>query len=269
MQIDRNSSVALYEQVANLLAAEIASGRRRAFDRLPSEQECMKMLGVSRVTVRQAIGLLEKRGVVEVRQGKGTYVAGPVVQHELEELRGFYDALVTEGLSPTTRLLAFEPQTPPAEVAATLQSGEAPAIRLKRLYELHGQPFALARAWLPPGASRVAWEDAATHPLYSILQKLLGLRVERADVGIIARAVDDEESRLLALPPSSPVLIMERVSYGSDGRALECSCFTIRPENYRFTLSVRGPLAITRKIREVAPAGAAARIPASDETGEH
>ena len=257
MKIDRNRAAPLYEQIADLLATQIAKGRYKPFQRLPSEQECMQRWGVSRVTVRQAVALLQRRGVVEVRHGKGSFVAGPVVHHELEELRGFYDTLVTEGLDPTTRLLGFEPKAAPEGIAEALRAAGRPAMQLTRLYSLHEQPFALARAWLPPEAARVSWDEAATHPLYALLQQLLEMQVKRADVGIVACSADADESRLLDVAPGSPVLVMERVSYGADERALECSRFTIRPENYRFCLSVHGPLAITRQIREIRPAAPA------------
>lgn len=253
MKVERDSSVSLYVQIADRLAREIAEGRHKPFERLPSEQSLMERYGVSRVTVRQAIGLLARQGLVEPKQGKGTFVAGPVVRHELADLRGFYDELVRSGNPPKTRLLKFEPREADAQTEVLLGAGPGEAMFLKRLYLLETHPFALARAWLPPIAKAISWQQAETNPLYSILENLLGQRVTRADVSIIARETDAEEARLLELPPRSPVLVMQRASYSPEGKGLEYSQFTVRPENYRFCLSVHGPLAITRQIQEVAP----------------
>ncbi|MEW5708185.1 MAG: GntR family transcriptional regulator [Pseudomonadota bacterium] len=254
MKIERESSVALYVQIADRLARDIAEGRYKPFQRLPSEQSLMERFGVSRVTVREAIALLARQGLVVAKQGKGTFVGGPVVHHELQELRGFYDALVIKGHTPQTRLLKFEPVQAPAPIELALGAAGREVMFLRRVYSLHGHPFALASAWLPPAAAQVSWDQASRHPIYSILEELLGLRVTRAEVSILARTAEAEEAELLALPERSPVLVMERVSYSAEGAALECSRFSIRPENYRFSLSVQGPLAITRKIQEVAPA---------------
>jgi GntR family transcriptional regulator len=253
MRLNRQSSVALYMQIADSLAQDIASMRLKAFDRLPTESELMKRFGVSRVTVRQAIARLTREGLAVSKQGKGSFVAGPVVQHELEELRGFYDTLVAQGHAPQTDLLAFGPARTPADVGRLLRTGGQQAVYLKRIYSLHRRPFALARAWLPPEAQRVTWGEAVRNPLYAILQHLLGFRVVRAEVGIVARQADAEELELLALQARSPVLVMERTSYSRAGDVLEVSRFSVRPENYRFHLSVEGPLAITRQIQEVAP----------------
>ncbi len=254
MDIERKSSVALYVQIAGRVAQDIRRRRYRPFERLPSEQRLVARYRVSRVTVRQALALLRRQGLVIAKQGKGTFVAGPVMRHELEGLRGFYDALVGQGLSPQTRLLEYRPGTAPKEVAARLGADGNEPVHLKRLYSVEGHPFALIDAWLAPGARKASWEEAERHPIYSILENLLRAPVARAEVSIFARGADAEETRLLELPEASAVLVMERVSYGKAGRALECSRFSIRPENYRFGLEVHGPLAITRMIREVARA---------------
>lgn len=251
MKVERDSSIALYVQVADRLARDIAEGRYKPFERLPSEQALMKRFAVSRVTVRLALALLARQGLISAKQGKGTFVGGPVVRHDLQDLRGFYDALVTKGHTPQTRLLRFEPVQAPAPIELVLGAAGREVMCLQRVYSLHGHPFALARAWLPPAAARVSWDEASRNPIYSILEELLGLRVTRAEVSILARAAEPEEAKLLELPASSSVLVMERVSYCAEGAALECSRFSIRPENYRFSLSVQGPFAITRKIQEV------------------
>lgn len=257
MKIERESSVPLYVQIADRLARDIAEGRYKAFERLPTEHELMERYRVSRITVRQAIAQLIRQGLAVSKQGKGTFVAGPVVQHELEELKGFYDTLVGQGHTPQTRLLEFGPAQTPANIELLLGAAGQKAVYLKRVYSLQGRPFALARAWLPPAAQRVSWDEAARNPLYAILQNLLGFKVVRAEVSIVARQADPEESELLALQPASPVLVMERASYSNAGEVLEVSRFSIRPENYRFRLSVQGPLAITRQIQELTAPGRA------------
>ncbi|MEO7854825.1 MAG: GntR family transcriptional regulator [Rubrivivax sp.] len=255
LKLDRQNSVALYVQIADRLAKEIAQKKYKVFERLPTEHELMERLGVSRVTVRQAIAQLVRQGLAVSKQGKGSFVAGPVVHHELEQLRGFYDTLVGQGHLPQTELLEFEPVPTPEAVEVLLGAPHPKAISLKRLYSLDNRPFAMVRAWLPIAAQRVSWDEAARHPLYAILQNLLGYVVVRAELSIVARLADAEEAERLELEPASPVLVMERTSFSKDGKALEVSHFSIRPENYRFRLSVQGPLAITRQIQEMAAPG--------------
>lgn len=254
MGLRRQSSVALYLQIAAVLARDIAAQRYKPHGRLPTERQLMQRHGVSRITVRQAIARLVLQGLAVSKQGKGSFVAGPVVQHELQALQGFYDTLVVQGHEPKTRLLDFGPRAAPEDLALLLGGkGERQAVYLARSYFMRERPFALARAWLTPAARGVSWEDAERHPLYAILQSLLGLKVARAELGIIARGADAEEAARLGVKRGSPVLVMERTSYAARGDALEISRFSIRPESYRFRLGVQGPLAITRQIERVSP----------------
>jgi GntR family transcriptional regulator len=252
----RDSHVALYAQAADLLKQEIGAGPHPASGRLPSEHDLMRRFGISRVTVRQAIGLLIKEGLVVRKQGKGTYLAGSTVRHELQELRGFYDVMAAQGLRPETRLLRFELVAPPPDVLARLESeaegGEL--MLLQRLYSLEGAPIGLATTWLPAEARRVTWEQAETHPSYSILQQLLGIRIARASIAIRGRLAGRCVARILKLSSKSAVLVLGRASYDGEDRPRELTEFVVNSETYEFTLSAEGPLPINSRLRAASSA---------------
>lgn len=63
-----------YEQIAATLEAQIRAGSLSRGDRLPGERLLARQLGVSRTTVREALGALQNAGLVEIRQGAGSYV---------------------------------------------------------------------------------------------------------------------------------------------------------------------------------------------------
>lgn len=246
----RDSAVPLYVQIAEALGRQIAEGRLRPGARLPSEGELMRRFGVSRITVRGALASLAKAGSVEARQGKGTFVAAKVVQHGLDRLTGFYDAIVSQGLQPERELLDFRAATP-AETRGTPFAGASPpAWMLRRLYVLDGKPFAIVHGLLLPQAARLSQRAAASQTIYQMLAALR-IDVERADVAIRARAPRIDVSRALALPPRRHVLVMARTSYAAGGRLLEHTHFHIAPDAYEFCLSVVGPVATEGGIRRV------------------
>ena len=118
--LERSSPLALYQQMAVRLEDDIGQGPLRPFQKLPSEVELMAQYGVSRVTVRQAVDLLVRRGLAVRRQGKGTFIRGPTLNHELHELRGIYETLQSTGLSLHTKLIEFSAQSPPDRVRKLL-----------------------------------------------------------------------------------------------------------------------------------------------------
>src|ERR1700745_2778818 len=96
----------LYEHVESILAGDIADGSLQPETQLPTEDGLIERFKVSRTTVRKAIQNLVERGLVEVRRGKGTFVAQPKITQELTELTGFVEDMRALGRTPTARLLS-------------------------------------------------------------------------------------------------------------------------------------------------------------------
>ena len=249
MALRRDRLESLYVQLAEALERDIAGGRYAAFDRLPSEQALMAKHGVSRVTVRQAIALLHKKGLIEVKQGKGTFVTGSVVRHGLDNLTGFYDALIAQGLRPSTRLLEFRLATPADKASTALEGDARRSVAMRRLYKLHARAFAVVDAIIVADGKVISREQMETHTIYQLLRDVIGEHVIRADIGIRARAVGKRIGGLLKLASGRPVLVMERASIGRFDRPIEHSRFFIVPETYEFRLNVSGPLQITSGIQ--------------------
>src|SRR5215469_8069273 len=112
VKIDPQRPVPLYAQLESLLAAEIAAGRLPPGDQLPNEEELVKRYAVSRTTVRQTIQNLVRRGLIQIRRGKGTFVLQPKITQELTHLSGFVEDMQSLGRQASARLL--DKQTVPA-----------------------------------------------------------------------------------------------------------------------------------------------------------
>src|ERR1700742_526811 len=95
----------LYAQVEDALAARISSGALPVGTQLPSEDELIREFGVSRTTIRTTIQNLVRQGLVEIRRGRGTFVASPRMVLELTELTGFVEDMRLLGRAPSTRVL--------------------------------------------------------------------------------------------------------------------------------------------------------------------
>ncbi len=252
MKLHRDSATALYMQIAEAIERKIREGHYPPFAKLPSEQSLVAQYGVSRVTVRQALSVLLKKGLIEAKQGKGTFVVGTILQHGLDRLMGFYDVLVAQGQEPRTRLLEFGPAAAARRAKTAFDDGDGRVpVALKRLYQLKGRPFAVVDALITPDAAGVTREQAESMTIYRIISEILGAEIAHADIGIRASVVGKKNGDLLKLAPRRPVLVMERVSKDAAGRVLEHSFFYVVPDTYEFRLGVFGPLDISRGIRRV------------------
>src|SRR5881394_1343235 len=112
--LDRASPVPLYYQLAENLETAIRSGRLSSGSHLDNELELARQLRISRPTVRRAIAVLANRGLVIRRHGIGTLVVPGKIRRPVR-LSSLYDDLAEAGQAPTTRMLAFETVSAPAE----------------------------------------------------------------------------------------------------------------------------------------------------------
>lgn len=244
--LDRDAPEPLYQQLAAQLLREIDSGKLAPGARLPAEPELMALHGISRVTVRQAVALLVRGGRLVTRRGKGTFVAGAVVRHELDSLQGFQDALRSQGIEPKTTLLDWSPHA--GALDTDLPPGLDLPVRLRRLYAVDGRPFAVVTGWLPASAAAVGRSRAARLNVYEILSEFMGVSVSYADVSIRSERAPRDVQQALELPRASTVLLMERQSYDRRGRPCEFMRIHIVPERYEFRLRVHGGVELARGV---------------------
>ena len=240
MALIRDSVTPLYLQMAAELRQKIERGQYQPGGLLPSESALMARFGVSRVTVRLAIGRLAKAGLVERRRGKGTFVKDKRLQHDLNILRGFHDALLLQGRPTDMRLVRAQKRRLPAEVRKAMRTRTRAGLFLQRLHRVDGEPMALASTYLPPEALAVTQEALESRSSYEVIEAVLGLSIDHARLSIRVGRADPDGSRELNLPEAAVVLVMERMSYGADGRACEHTVFQITPERYEFVLDSEG-----------------------------
>lgn len=240
MPLLRINAVSLYQQIANQLRAEIAAGSYDPSGKLPSEAALGERFAVSRVTVRQALNGLELDGLIDRQKGKGTFVAGRRVQHGLDSIRSFHEALRSQGMAATMRILRLGLVPTPPKVEAFFRHSMSCAM-LRRLHLVDGVPIAVGISYLPSAIARVSAEEAEVRPTFALITDLSGQRIAAADLALGAVSADEDIARDLRIAPRTMVLVLERASYFNDGSGAEKSTFFVRPERYRFVFSSRSP----------------------------
>lgn len=248
--LQRDSRVAMHRQIAHRLRDAIAKGQYGPGDRIPTEPELSERYGVSRITARQAVEHLVREGVVTRKQGKGTFVQGPLVRHDLLELRGIYDELVEQGLNPETELLEFGESVPPARIADKFASGDRKVLHWRRLYRLNGRPFGLAFVHMDAAGTPIDRDTARRLPTYEILRSVLRVEIDRADVAIRYEPGKAAVCRAMGFPPGTPLMVLERVSYSADGRPREHTLYYAQASSYEFSIRVRGPLGLVSNLKQ-------------------
>jgi GntR family transcriptional regulator len=208
-----------YAQIAQYLRTLVAAGSPG--DRLPSDAELCERFSVSRMTARQAVGLLLSEGLLYRRRGRGTFVAARPVQRLLGSPLSFTENMRRRGRRATSRVLKAEIAKPSSEdvKALDLNQGDRVVV-LERLRLADETPMAIERAVLAPDLEPVLEEDLKSASLHQAMERI-GRIPTRAHAQVTARAAAADERMLLKLPPGGALLCERRVITDQHGTPLE------------------------------------------------
>lgn len=235
--LDRASPVPLYYQLAQTMEHAIHTGQLSSGTHLENELELARQLGVSRPTVRRAIGYLAGRGLLIRRRGIGTLVV-PVRIRRPVRLTSLFDDLVEAGQAPRTELLKFDSRPAPPDVAEALHLPEGTWVQyVERLRFAADQPIALMRNYLPVEIRGLTERGLAESGLYRLM-RAGGTQLRLASQAIGARVARRAEARLLAVSPGAALLTMRRIAYDDTGRAVEYGDHVYPAERYAFEMSL-------------------------------
>jgi GntR family transcriptional regulator len=249
MSIEPSGRLPLYLQVETSLAARIAAGALSPGDRLPSEDELVLDFSVSRTTVRSAIQNLVQRGLVEIRRGRGTFVARPRIVQELTSLTGFVEDMEALGRSASARLLGWQEVHADETVARQLALPlGASVVRIRRVRLSDGRPLSYDDTYLPPDlGKKVVIDDLEVLPIFTLLEEKYDTPLAEARYELEASIADDEVGRILGVSAGSPVFLIERTSYAVGGRPVDYERLHYRGDQIRFvTRLARKPGSIQR-----------------------
>jgi GntR family transcriptional regulator len=225
MKFARKANKPRYLNVADNLRDGIRSRKWIPGDLLPSETQLCKQFGVSRGTVVKAIDVLLSEGLLQRRQGVGTFVARPALHRMPGYLLGFSETVRRQGRTPTHRVIS-ESELSRADA---LQFGcDEPAFMFKRIRLVDDVPWAIHNALIPSAvaanlpsvygpASRV---KDATFSLYDAFDDA-GVIIDHADESINVRLATEDESDLLMIKRPSAVMLVHRKSFDPRGQLVE------------------------------------------------
>ncbi|MHB1104527.1 MAG: phosphonate metabolism transcriptional regulator PhnF [Devosia sp.] len=208
-----------WEEVETTIAAEIAAGRWKPGDRLPTEPELCARFSVGRHSLRRAVMALVAAGRLRVQQGSGTFVADQaMLRYQIGPQTRFRRNLAAQGVTPSGEVVIAETLPAPAHVAAALTLPEgAPVHRVTMLGRADGVPINISHSWHP--AERfpdLADQRRAGRPLSDIYADHGLADYRRRNTTISARPALREEARLLAQPEGHPVLVALKTDIAPD-----------------------------------------------------
>lgn len=241
-RLSSDDRLPLYQRLRDQLAEQIANNRWRPGEAIPTEAALSAEYCLSTGTVRKAIDMLVAENILERQQGRGTFIRRPQFQSSLFRFFRFQTA-AGERRVPESRILSIEPLLAPSAVSRALGlMPDAPVIRLVRLRLLDAQPVLAEEIWLPRVQFQALLEtelDRHGPLLYPIYEELCGQVIAYAEETLTAEAAGDVHARMLQIPASSPVVVIERLARNYAGHPLEWRRSRGHASHFRYSVEIR------------------------------
>ncbi len=230
-KLDADSTLPLYQQLQRALRQAIETRLIGPDDALPPERDIAEDFHISRITVRKAIDGLVSEGLLMRRQGAGTFVCARV-EKNFSKLTSFSEDMRARGRTPRSVWLRKSEGSVTPEEALTLRSSPGtPVYRFHRIRYADDAPMSIEYATVL--ASCLPSLDAVESSLYEALERA-GNRPVRALQRLRAVLFTAEQAKLLQIRERDAGLLVERVGFMKDGRAMEFTQSYFRGDIYDF-----------------------------------
>jgi GntR family transcriptional regulator len=233
-----STGIPKYTQISHWLIEMIEIGRYGLHERLPSELRLSELFRVNRNTVRQAISDLVAKGLVQKRNGVGSFVVArsvPPVKYTLQNISSFTDDMIHMGIVPKTRLIRQSViKAPPAVEEKLMLGKEKWVILTERLRLGNNIPLVIERSYLPHREYKAILRMRLTGSLYHLLTKKFQVDLHRSIQTFRAMVLTGKDAKLLNLPSGAPGIFLESIIYDSKNIPVEVLHAFHRGDQYVF-----------------------------------
>lgn len=223
--LDYDSIIPLYEQIALKIKEDIEKGILSAQKRLPTEGQLAEQYNVSRITVRRAISELVEQGLVNRKQGKGTFICAPKMHKSFKRSGiGFTEMCEENGQKASSKVLEaemFVPNDPQTIEWLGLEKGEE-ALRILRVRLADDVPCILEENIFPKKYSYLLDIDL-NGSIYKYLQDEKNIGIVAGELILHIVRADQKTAQLLQKPRNTPLAKITGRTFTSNGEILHMS----------------------------------------------
>lgn len=231
----KSDSRHLYLQVIDRLKQDIDEGVYKEKDKLPSEFELAKQLGVSRATLREALRILEEENVIIRRHGVGTFVnVKPLFTSGIEQLNSVTDMILQAGMKPGTIFLSSATMEPTEEDIRRFSCSEDEEIVvIERVRTANGEPVVYCidklRGKILPETFSYERES-----IFDIIEDEANRKITYAVAEIIPLGYHDKVSPILECDPETALLVLKQMHFDEMDEPILYSVNYFRADKFSF-----------------------------------
>lgn len=237
--LNRNVPIPLYYQLKQFILSNIKNGDWPVSYQIPSEQQFCEKFGISRPTVRQAIGELTTEGHLTRKDRKVTVSKPKMDASFFNKLQSFNEEMRAKNLRPSTRVLSFGVRAcEEAQNKLGLSESER-CIYLERLRFADGEPVVWVETYLPydlmEGLMSVDFENAS---LYETIESKYGIMISHVNRMIEATLAGARDAEVLSIKKGNPICFVKTTAYDQNESPIEFSIARYRGDKSQFMITI-------------------------------
>ena len=235
--LDASRPAPLYQQLSDSLRRQVLGANWPADSAIPSERELMRLTGLSRMTVRQAIDSLTREGLLTRIHGRGTFIVPERVEQDMRGVYSFTERIRAQGRSPSTHVIeAIQGRASQETLKLLHLEPEAHVFRLTRLRCVDGEPAVVDIVKIPADRCPGLLEHDLTGSLYAILTEHYNVPPLRSTDTLEATGASREVAERLAVRPGTPLTLMRRIATTHGDIPIELTEEYARPDRLRYRM---------------------------------
>jgi GntR family transcriptional regulator len=239
MNLISDGHVPKYAQIADIFRQRIARGTWAQGSRLPANESLAAEFGVSRVTIRQAVDLLVRDGIIEAQQGRGTFVTGTLTQTRWLKVETTLADLAEVYRDTSPKIINISE----SRANAPLLPGEGEAapgyVFMRRVHSRDDRPYCVISIYLDERIFRKSPKRFRTETVIPLLKEMREPRISSARQTLTIGVADLEVAKLLQVPLNSPVAEVRRVFTTADRTVIYLGEVTYRGDFVKIDMDLR------------------------------
>lgn len=239
MALNADSHVPKYAQIADIFRQRIARGQWLRGLKLPANEALADEFGVSRVTIRQAVALLVRDGVVQAEQGRGTFITGSLAQDRWLRVETTLSDLAEVYRDTSPEIINIAESLTEAPLLGSDGKAAARYVFMRRVHSRDAQPYCVISIYLDEKVFRRAPARFRKQTVIPILKDMKGLVIASARQTLTIGTADLEVAKLLRVPLNSPVAEVRRVFTARDRTVIYLGEVTYRGDFIRIDMDMR------------------------------
>ncbi|MEZ9233664.1 phosphonate utilization transcriptional regulator PhnR [Vibrio amylolyticus] len=212
-----------YVKIKDSIVEQIASGMLAPRQKLPAERKLAESFDTTRVTLREALSLLEAEGRIYREDRRGWFISPTPLKYDPTQTLNFTNMALEQNRVPKTELISAKSMLANKQASSLLGLQPfADVFRVDRVRYLEDRPVVYVTNYVRPEQFPNLLEHDLSLSLTDIYREHYGVIYQKIRYRICSSSLIGDVAQALRATSGTPAMVVERVNYSSKGELIDC-----------------------------------------------